>query len=308
MNTIRWKNWFLVAGLTAFLCCLQVPVSAIIQASNTTEILRRQLVAAQNLESAGLYRQACNTLLPVLELAEFDCANLIDNQISPTEKAIIENLPNSEISASGLRILGDVLRLTGALKNSQIILNRSLAAAQNLQMDAAVSAAYLSLGNTQGAFGKRQEDIKKDAEPNYEKALDFYERAIAISASTQQLQAKLNKLRLLVSNLPNSDIGNLWQEIKSKVDKLPATTQSIYDRINFAESLGCLSMEVIEPHVDTIKWPFPPAVNRCAVKSPRKNVEPPALIYVAKLLATAAYDADKLGNLRAESYAKGSLG
>lgn len=308
MNTIRWKNWFLVAGLTAFLCCLQVPVSALIQASNTTEILRRQLVAAQNLESAGLYRQACNTLLPVLELAEFDCANLIDNQISPTEKAIIENLPNSEISASGLRILGDVLRLTGALKNSQIILNRSLAAAQNLQMDAAVSAAYLSLGNTQGAFGKRQEDIKKDAEPNYEKALDFYERAIAISASTQQLQAKLNKLRLLVSNLPNSDIGNLWQEIKSKVDKLPATTQSIYDRINFAESLGCLSMQVIEPHVDTIKWPFPPAVNRCAIDSPRKNVEPPALIYVAKLLATAAYDADKLGNLRAESYAKGSLG
>lgn len=308
MNTSRWKIWFLLIGLTAFLCCLQVPVSAIIQVSSKTDIFRRQLVTAQNLQSAGLYRQACNTLLPVLDLANFDCANLIDNQLSPTEKAIIEKLPNTEITASGLRILGDVLRLTGALKNSQIILNRSLVAAQNLQLDSAVSAAYLSLGNTQRAFGKRQADIKQDAGANYEKALDFYERAIASSEQTEELQAKLNKLSLLVSNFPNSDIGNLWQEIKLKIDNLPASTQSIYDRINFAESLGCLTAQVIESHVDTMQWPFPPAINRCAVKSPRKNVEPPGLIYVAQLLATAANDANKLGNLRAESYAKGSLG
>lgn len=308
MNTIRWKIWFLLVGLTAFLCCLQVPVSAIIQASSKTDIFRRQLVAAQNLQSAGLYRQACNTLLPVLDLAEFDCANLIDNQLSPTEKEIIENLPNSEISASGLRILGDVLRLTGALNNSQIILNRSLAAAQNLQLNSALSAAYLSLGNTQRAFGKRQADIKQDAGANYDKALDFYERAIASSGQTEHLQAKLNKLSLLVETKPDSDIGNLWQEIKSKVDNLPASTQSIYHRINFAESLACLTVQVIEPHVDTMQWPFPPAVNRCAIKSPRKNIEQPGLIYVAQLLATAANDAKKLGNLRAESYAKGSLG
>ncbi|MEG3849901.1 CHAT domain-containing protein [Microcoleus sp. herbarium19] len=307
----KWKIWCLLAALAAFLCCVLAPVSAKIartQVNGKTEISRRQLAAAQNLQSAGLYRQACNTLLPVLDLAEFDCANLIDNQLSATEKAIIENLPDSEISASGLKILGDVLRLTGALNNSQIILNRSLAAAQNLQLDADISAAYLSLGNTQRAFGKRQQDIKKDAAPNYQKALDFYERAIAYSGQTEQLQAQLNKLSLLVETKPDSDIGNLWQEIKLKVDNLPASTQSIYDRINFAESLACLSVQVIEPHADTMKWPFPPAVNRCAVKSPRTNVEPPGLIYVAKLLATAANDAEKLGNLRAESYAKGSLG
>jgi hypothetical protein len=63
MNTIGWKNWFLWAGLTAFFCCLQVPVSATIKASSKTEIFRRQVVAAQNLQSAGLYREACNTLL-----------------------------------------------------------------------------------------------------------------------------------------------------------------------------------------------------------------------------------------------------
>ena len=307
----KWKIWCLLAALTAFLCYVQVPVFARIaatQVNSKTDVFRRQLIAAQNLQSAGLYRQACNTLLPVLDLGNFDCTNLIDNQLSATETAIIEKLPNTEIVTSGLRILGDVLRLTGALKNSQIILNRSLAAAQNLQLNSALSAAYLSLGNTQRAFGKRQEDIKQDAGANYEKALDFYERSIASSEKTEQLQAKLNKLSLLVSNLPNSDIGNLWQEIKSKIDNLPASTQSIYDRINFAESLGCLTMQVIEPHASTMKWPFPPAVNRCAIASPRKNVEQPPLIYVAQLLATAANDAKNLGNLRAESYAKGSLG
>ncbi|HAT14148.1 MAG TPA: hypothetical protein DCS91_11770, partial [Microcoleaceae bacterium UBA11344] len=62
MNISRWKIWCLLAGLTAFLCCLQVPVSASIQAGSTA-IVRSQLVAAQNLQSAGLYRQACNSLL-----------------------------------------------------------------------------------------------------------------------------------------------------------------------------------------------------------------------------------------------------
>jgi hypothetical protein len=37
------------------------------QVNGKTEIFRRQLVAAQNLQSAGVYRQACNTVLSVLE-------------------------------------------------------------------------------------------------------------------------------------------------------------------------------------------------------------------------------------------------
>jgi hypothetical protein len=69
--------------IDGFFCCLQVPVSAIIQASSKTEIFRRQLVAAQNLQSAGLYRQACNNLIPVLERGDFDCLNLINNPIYP---------------------------------------------------------------------------------------------------------------------------------------------------------------------------------------------------------------------------------
>jgi hypothetical protein len=65
---------------------VKVPVFAkfaAAQVNGKTEIFRRQLVAAQNLQSAGLYRQACNTLLPVLERGDFDCLNLIKQPIYP---------------------------------------------------------------------------------------------------------------------------------------------------------------------------------------------------------------------------------
>lgn len=302
MNTSRWKIWCLLAGLTAVLCCLQVPVAASIPTES-------RLVEAQNLQSAGLYRQACNTLLSVLQVTNLDCQNLTDNQISLTEKAIVENLPPSEVAVSGLRSLGDVLRLTGALQVSEIMLNRSLAMAQNLRLNQAIGAVYLSLGNTQRALGKRQADIKQDARVYYDKALEFYERTIAASEPTDSLQAKLNKLSLLVENKPESNLGNLWQEIQPIVDKLPVNIESIYDRIDFAETLICLRVQTMErSRLDKILLPLPPAVKQCAFPSQRQNVENPELIYIAKLLATAANNANKIGDLRAESYAKGSLG
>jgi CHAT domain-containing protein len=306
MKIKKWKTWLILAGLTAFISCLQLPISAQIPITPKTNT---ELTAAQNLQSAGLYRQACNSLLPILKLTDFNCQNLIDNQISPTETATIEKLPNTEISASGLRTLGDVLRVTGALKTSEIMLNRSLAISQNLQLNQAVSAAYLSLGNLQRAIAKRQEDIRKDGKVYYAQALEFYERAIALSAQTEQLQAKLNKLSLLVETQPNSDIGNLWQEIKQTVDNLPVTTESIYARIDFAESLTCLKVQTMErSQIEKILLPLPPAVKHCTFPAKTKTAVNPELIYIAKLLASAAKDAVELRNLRAESYAKGSLG
>ncbi|MEO6862625.1 MAG: hypothetical protein ABI180_14020, partial [Microcoleus sp.] len=68
MNTKKWKIWFIVvAAITALICCLQTPLSAQ-TASSIAPKTNTQLTAAQNLQSAGLYRQACNSLLPVLEL------------------------------------------------------------------------------------------------------------------------------------------------------------------------------------------------------------------------------------------------
>ena len=66
----NWKIWYFLTELTAFLCCVQVAVfakTAATQVNGKTEIFRRQLVAAPNIQPAGLYRQDCNTLLPILE-------------------------------------------------------------------------------------------------------------------------------------------------------------------------------------------------------------------------------------------------
>jgi len=63
------KFWCFLTALTEFFCCLQVPVFAkfaATQVNGKTEIFRRKIVAAQNLQSAGLYHQACNTFFPVL--------------------------------------------------------------------------------------------------------------------------------------------------------------------------------------------------------------------------------------------------
>jgi hypothetical protein len=68
---------------------VQVPVFAnffaATQVNCKTEIFRCQLVAAPNIQSAGLDRQACNNLIPVLQRGDFDCLNLINNPIYPQE-------------------------------------------------------------------------------------------------------------------------------------------------------------------------------------------------------------------------------
>ncbi|MGL5063868.1 MAG: CHAT domain-containing protein, partial [Microcoleus sp.] len=307
MNQKKWRTSLIIAGLTAILCCWQIPISAQITRSIAPQA-QTQLTAAQNLFSAGLYRQSCNSLLSILKLTDFNCQNLIDNRLSPTETATIEKLPNTEIAASGLRTLGDVLRLTGALKTSDIVLNRSLQIAQKLQLNRAIAAAYLSLGNTQRAIGKRQEDLRKDARANYNKALEFYEQSIALSSRNEQLQAQLNKFSLTVEDLPDAASGKLWQEIKLQVDNLAGTIESTYARIHFAESLTCWKLRTGDFEINNISLPLPPAVKHCAAGATIKTAENPELIYLAQLLATAANDAKKLGNLRAESLGKGSLG
>ncbi|MEG4321913.1 MULTISPECIES: hypothetical protein [unclassified Microcoleus] len=53
------------------------------QVNGKTEIYRHQLVVAQKIGLAELYRKACHTLLPVIERVKFDCPSLIQNQIYP---------------------------------------------------------------------------------------------------------------------------------------------------------------------------------------------------------------------------------
>jgi hypothetical protein len=66
----KLENLVFSGSVNSIFVLVQVPVFAKIaatQVNGKTEIFRHQLVAAQNLQSAGVYRQACNNLLAVLD-------------------------------------------------------------------------------------------------------------------------------------------------------------------------------------------------------------------------------------------------
>lgn len=68
----------------------------------------------------------------------------------------LEKQPDSLVKATALRSLGDVLQLTGDLDNSTKMLQQSRDIATKLQSPSHISAALISLGNTQLALGKRE--------------------------------------------------------------------------------------------------------------------------------------------------------
>ncbi len=114
-------------------------------------------------------------------------------------------------------------------------------------------------------------------EGNIEKAFLYYQQAeVATNEPITRLQAQLNQLKLLVDDKRFRDASNLSGEIKSLINQLPLTRVAVNAEINFARSLMENELE--------------------------NNQD------VAKILADALKDAEKLQDKRAESYALGTLG
>lgn len=206
-------------------------------------INRSKINQAQALQKLGLYRQAIRTLTEV--------GNTLKTQ------------PDSIVKAKGLQSLGEALRVVGVLTPSQEILQQSLAVAEKLQIPDSIAATLISLGNL--AYTKKETD----------KALDFYQRAATEATSTTtEIQANLNKLRVLVEQKESSNAFVLASKINSNLDKLTPSQSAIYARINLAESL---------------------------IKLGNKTD-------VTKILTTALAEARTIQDKRGESYVLGSLG
>ncbi|MEM7556761.1 MAG: CHAT domain-containing protein [Cyanobacteria bacterium P01_A01_bin.84] len=208
-------------------------------------LIRNRINSAQALQALGRFLQSKKTLIEVKE------------KLAKQE--------DSRLKVVGLRKLGNVLQIVGDLKESEEILQQSLAIAKSSSLENEVSQTLFSLGNT----ARTGENIQA--------ALKYYQQAQA--ATTQpvtRLQAQLNQLRLLVDNQKFSDASKLSAEIKSTINKLPASRIVVNTKINFARSL---------------------------MKDKSENTE-----YIAKLLANALQQAQQLQDKRAESYASGTLG
>ncbi|MFB2895860.1 CHAT domain-containing protein [Aerosakkonemataceae cyanobacterium BLCC-F50] len=196
------------------------------------------------------------------------------NLLTQVEQSL-QNQPDLHLKVTGLRNLGKMLRLVGNLAQSRTVLEQSLAIAQKLenQIPASdISGILLSLGKTARVQGET------DA------ALDFYQKAVALAPSLRaKTQVQLAQLSLLVDSDRLTEAQRLLPQIQSQLAQLPPGRLAAYARIDLAQS---------------------------AIKISRggKATSPDLLKASAQELATAIQDVRRLGDVRTESYALGTLG
>ncbi len=255
------------------------------QAGDEAGVIRSLLNQTQALRVLGLYRRALSTL----------------TQINQT----LQEQPDSLLKATGLRYLGNSLRLIGNLKPSQEALQQSLTIAQKLSSPPDISAALLSLGNTVRA----QQDT--------EAALQFYQKAAAGSPKTK-IQAQLNQLSLIVEGGVKEDRFSLTQsllsQIKAQLADLPLSRLSVYARINFAQSLIKLATgegghrDAGEEGKGTSR--YGDTGNSSGILPTSSYSQAPSSKFqeIAQILATAIQQAKTLKDRRSQAYALGSLG
>ncbi len=237
------------------------------QIGDTARLARNHINQAQALQVQGLYRQAQQTLTEA--------------------NRTLQKEPDSLLKVTGLRSLGNVLRVVGDLEQSQQVLQQSLTIAQAISNTQAVSDTLLSLGNT----ARTQRDSKA--------ALEFYQQAATTphASLTTQVQAQINQLSLLIDNQKWHEAQTLQSQIQTAIENLPASRAAIYARINFVQSLMKLTKGGAIAKSDRHSTP---ATDQSSAPSVPQSAAP--------LLAAAIQQSRNLTDQRAESYALGTLG
>jgi CHAT domain-containing protein len=182
------------------------------QANDQQGSLGSQINQAQALQQLGFYRRARQQL------------EAINQQLTP--------LPNSEMKVAGLRSLGLALQTMGDPMSGEI-LESSLKVAQALGDRTAVSPVMLSLGKFAAAADE------------FAQALDYFEQAERSTQNpTEQLQAKLSQLQLLIEHGQSQESAALAtqiaQQIKTQLLTLSPSRTSLYTAINFVATLNDL--------------------------------------------------------------------
>ncbi|WP_407886278.1 CHAT domain-containing protein [Scytonema sp. NUACC26] len=235
----------------AALATLQKATATYTQAEDETGVIRSLINQSQAFRALGLYRRSLSTLTQVSQ--------------------ILEKQPDSPIKVAALRNLGTNLRLVGKLEQAQQSLQQSLAIAQKLQLPLDISAAFIDLGNI------------ARADRDMEVALDFYQKAVAISPSQiLKIRANLNQLSTSI-DLKRWDLAReLSRKIEPQLANFPASRAVAYMRLNFARSLTRMEQAKVQ--------------------------DAPTIATIAQLVATTVEQARSIGDKQAEIYALGRLG
>ncbi|MEM9767957.1 MAG: CHAT domain-containing protein [Cyanobacteria bacterium P01_D01_bin.71] len=261
------KLHWLQGDLETALSVWQASEQAYRQANDTAGVAIAQMNQARVLQYLGLHSQA----QVVLEQAYQH----------------LQQQPDTELKATGLRHLSEVLRQIGELETAQTFLRDGLSLAT--QPDS-TGLLWLELGNTQWAMANRLLAIgrQSDAQQQFQAAQAAYQQAIDIN---DVLSARLNLLRLLVERGQWTAALQALPAVQQAVAPLVPSRTAVYANIHLAESLLKLinASEAGEP----------------AHAAGLIELQPQA---VAERLSLAFEQAQVLNDHRAESYALGQLG
>jgi CHAT domain-containing protein len=297
----------------------QQAAAAYRQAGDREGTLKSFINTSQALQDLGLYPKACKTLLQALTVAHPDCSPAQLEKLTATLAQQPKSL--SLTQAIGLRSLGDVLRRQGMLKQSQAVLQLSLAVAENSPQE---SATLLSLGNTDVALGNQIRDywdyeqvtetIERQSlaaalEP-YGSAFKSYHRAAALAIPITKIQAQLNHFSLLLDiqkwwvEQTNRRIAS-WSRLKESKSSARAKDFLSQLRSQLTQEASALQSQIssnlanLTPSRATVYAQLHFAQNLLQLQQP-KNAQP--------LLNAARKQARTLKDRRAEAYALGYLG
>ncbi|WP_231510562.1 CHAT domain-containing protein [Fischerella sp. PCC 9605] len=294
------------------------------QIGDRSGVTQSQINQAQAMQALGLYPRACKTLLQALGIDTQEC------QLSNDALQTLQKQPDSLSKLDGLRSLGNVLRVMGNNKQSQVVLAESLQLAQKLGDTQDIAAVDLSLGNTALAQGKRSSQQEKarqqtltlsqsgecrPAKSNgstvefYQQAANCYRQAELLGSPTTSIQAQINLLNLLVQTQLWSEVPVVLHKIQSHLDRLPASRTAVFARINLAQSLMCLQSALSQKPSELSS----PILEQCEpTQIAKSNTLQPSQIPsredIGQILGTALNQARSLEDKRTEAYALGYLG
>ena len=227
------------------------------QAEDHDGELGSRINQVQALQAMGLYRRAYLQLLEIQQQ--------------------VETLPDSSLKVAGLKSLGDVFQITGNLQEAQLVLQESIAIAEQIGDEGSVSPAWLSLGNAYR--GSEQ----------YDAAIEAYRRAAQTAISPfLEAHASLSELSLLIKAEQWEMVEERLTTLKPLVTNLEASRMGVYARVNLAASLQSLRANRSIAEVAFVSVSSPPEI--------------------AQLLSVAIHHAETISDHRAEAYALGQLG
>lgn len=144
----------------------------------------------------------------------------------------LQQQPDAELKAFGLRSLGVVLQLMGDFQQAIAVLEKSLEIDDPKITNNERAATLLNLGN-----------VARDLQA-IEEAIDYYQKTLEVATDPLvKIKAQLNQLSLLVENQFSEQAIALVPEIKAQIAKLPPSRASVYAQIYLAQSLSELARQ-----------------------------------------------------------------